>query len=217
MTAIAAPLRGHASGPLAAWVQVVLVAVGLAAIVAVRWSATRAGLDGLAVGAAFGAGLLLLAAPYLGGGPRAAAIGTPAARRSRLLLSVVVGSVVGVALVAVTVVGPALGGVERVPGFGRPAVAFLPWVLVTILVASTEEAVLRGVLFDRVDRAAGVVPALILTTAAFALLHVPFYGWHVVPLDLAVGLYLGGLRVATRSVAAPAAAHAVADLATWSL
>ena len=52
-------------------------------------------------------------------------------------------------------------------------------------------------------------------TVAFALLHVPLNGWHVVPLDLAVGLGLGGLRVATRSVVAPAAAHAIADLATW--
>jgi membrane protease YdiL (CAAX protease family) len=51
----------------------------------------------------------------------------------------------------------------------------------------------------------------------FALMHVPLYGWHVVPLDLAVGLALGGLRVATRGVAAPAVAHAVADLATWWL
>ena len=54
-----------------------------------------------------------------------------------------------------------------------------------------------------------------VTSVAFALMHVPVYGWHVVPLDLAVGVVLGGLRLATRSVAAPAAAHAVADLATW--
>jgi hypothetical protein len=38
-----------------------------------------------------------------------------------------------------------------------------------------------------------------------------------VPLDLAVGIVLGGLRIATRSVAAPAAAHATADIATWWL
>ena len=83
-----------------------------------------------------------------------------------------------------------------------------------MLVASAEEAVLRGVLFDRLTRAGGIPLAIGVTTLAFALLHVPLYGWHVVPLDLAVGLGLGGLRVATRSVAAPAAAHALADLAT---
>ena len=33
---------------------------------------------------------------------------------------------------------------------------------------------------------------------AFGLLHVPLYGWAALPLDLAVGLLLGGLRMATR-------------------
>ena len=46
-------------------------------------------------------------------------------------------------------------------------------------------------------------------------MHVPFYGWHVVPLDLGVGVFLAGLRLASGSVAAPAIAHIVADLATW--
>jgi hypothetical protein len=46
-------------------------------------------------------------------------------------------------------------------------------------------------------------------------MHVPLYGWHVVPLDLGVGLWLAGLRLATGGIAAPAIAHAVADLATW--
>jgi membrane protease YdiL (CAAX protease family) len=90
-------------------------------------------------------------------------------------------------------------------------------VLVTILVAAGEEAILRGAMFAAVVRAAGGLAAVLVTTLAFALLHVPLYGWHVVPLDLAVGLVLGGLRVATGGVAAPAAAHAVADLATWWL
>jgi membrane protease YdiL (CAAX protease family) len=58
---------------------------------------------------------------------------------------------------------------------------------------------------------------VILTSAVFALMHVPLYGWHVVPLDFAVGLGLAGLRLTTRSLVAPAAAHAVADLATWWL
>ena len=47
------------------------------------------------------------------------------------------------------------------------------------------------------------------------MLHVPLYGWHVVPLDLGVGLFLGGLRLLTGGAVAPAVAHTVADLATW--
>jgi membrane protease YdiL (CAAX protease family) len=93
----------------------------------------------------------------------------------------------------------------------------VPWALITLLVAAGEEAVLRGVLLDRLERVAGLIPAIALTTIAFALIHVPLYGWHVVPLDLAVGLVLAGLRISTSGLAAPIAAHAVADLATWWL
>ena len=219
MTANSAPIARVAPGSrrdVPAWRQAALVAAGLAAIVAARLAATRAGLDPIAVGAAFGAALLLLAAPGFVG-LQIVAGRVAAARLGELSRAVIIGSVVGLALVAATVVGPALAGGTSVPGLGRPEVAFLPWALVTILVASAEEAVLRGVLFDRIVRAGGIGPALAITTVAFALLHVPLYGWHVVPLDLAVGLALGGLRVATRSVVAPAAAHAVADLATWWL
>ena len=88
----------------------------------------------------------------------------------------------------------------------RPAGAFVPWAAVTVLVATGEELLLRGALFDAVDEAGGTV-ALLVTSVVFALLHVPLYGWHVVPLDLGVGLWLGGLRLATGGVAAPARAR----------
>jgi hypothetical protein len=42
---------------------------------------------------------------------------------------------------------------------------------------------------------------------------VPLYGWGAVPLDLAVGVWLGGLRLVTGGWAAPAVAHTFADLA----
>ena len=57
--------------------------------------------------------------------------------------------------------------------------------------------------------------AVAVTSLAFALIHVPLYGWHVVPLDFAVGVWLAGLRLASGGVAAPAIAHSLADLATW--
>ena len=215
MTALSTPFGRSTSSSLGAWGQAVLVAAGLAAITGARWGATRGGLDALAIGAAFGLALLLLAAA--GFGPLAQTEGVPRIDLRRLTSGAVVGAVVGLALASAAVIGPALGGSTRIPGVGRPDVAFVPWALVTILVASAEEAVLRGVLFDRVARAGGAPLAIGVTTVAFALLHVPLYGWHVVPLDLAVGLGLGGLRVATRSFAAPAVAHAVADLATWWL
>ncbi len=39
---------------------------------------------------------------------------------------------------------------------------------------------------------------------AFAGMHIPLYGWSAVPLDLAVGLVLGALRIVSRSWTAPA-------------
>ena len=115
----------------------------------------------------------------------------------------------------VALAGASLAGAAHVSGLGRPAAAFGPWALVTVTVAVAEEAVLRGLLFDRLRRAGGPLLALAATTVLFALMHVPLYGWHVVPLDLAAGLALGGLRIVSRGILAPAIAHAVADLATW--
>jgi len=128
-----------------------------------------------------------------------------------------IGALVGLGLVVLAGAGLSLGGRSGVPGLGRPAAPFLPWVGITVLVAVAEEAVLRGRLFDAARAAGGLPIAITVTTAAFALMHVPLYGWHVVPLDVGVGLVFAGLRLTTGRVAAPAAAHAVADLATWWL
>jgi membrane protease YdiL (CAAX protease family) len=190
-----------------AGLEAALLVGGLAALVVARAGASRAGLEPLGVGAAFGVGLLVLS--VVGGARR------PAVRE--VGPAAVAGALVGLALVAAGVAGPALGGSVVVGGLGRPAAAFVPWAVVIIGVAVGEEAILRGALFDRVLRTGGGPAALFVTTLAFALLHVPLYGWHVLPLDVAVGLALGGLRLATGSFAAPAVAHAVADLATWWL
>jgi membrane protease YdiL (CAAX protease family) len=56
-----------------------------------------------------------------------------------------------------------------------------------------------------------------VTSVAFALMHVPTYGVPAVPLDLGVGLVLGGLRVLSGGPGAPAVAHVAADLAAWFL
>ena len=98
-----------------------------------------------------------------------------------------------------------------------PLGGYLPWALGVVVVAVAEEALLRGSLFAAIDRRAGTAAAIGVTSLAFALLHVPLYGWGVVPLDLAVGVWLGALRATTGSVTAPALAHALADLAGWWL
>jgi membrane protease YdiL (CAAX protease family) len=103
------------------------------------------------------------------------------------------------------------------PGFGidvaSPNAAIALWTPVVALVAVAEEMVLRGALFDAVREWRGDGAALVATTLLFALIHVPLYGVGALPLDLAVGLLLGGLRVVSRGVLAPAVAHVIADLA----
>lgn len=91
---------------------------------------------------------------------------------------------------------------------------FVPWALAVVVVAGVEELFLRGALFDAIARpwvAVGV------SAVAFALLHLPMYGWEALPLDLAVGLVLGGLRVEAGTPAAPAVTHVGADLVGWFL
>ncbi|MQA64109.1 MAG: CPBP family intramembrane metalloprotease, partial [Actinophytocola sp.] len=61
------------------------------------------------------------------------------------------------------------------------------------------------------------VAAIGVCAVVFALLHVPLYGWWIVPLDLAVGVFLGALRWVSGSVVAPATAHVLANLAGWWL
>ena len=194
--------RPGAGSVLAAWTAPVGLVTVLAVVVGLRWAATRAGLDALAVGGLFGLAL----------------VGVAWRRPNRpLARNVAIGVVAGLALVGLTSLGAALAGNNLPSGLGRPAAPLLPWAAVTIVVATGEEALIRGRLYDATRRAGGTVTAIVLTTIAFGLLHVPLYGWHVVPLDLAVGLGFGGLRLLTRGVATPAAAHAVADLSTWWL
>ncbi len=94
---------------------------------------------------------------------------------------------------------------------------FVGWAVVVTVVATAEEVFLRGALYDAVEALSGAVPAIVVGAVCFALLHVPLYGWQVVPLDVAVGLVLGGLRQSTGTPAAPAVTHVGADLVGWFL
>jgi membrane protease YdiL (CAAX protease family) len=103
------------------------------------------------------------------------------------------------------------------PGGSLGAARFPAWAVVVTAVAVTEEAFLRGALWQAVSAWRGDVAALAATTVAFALLHVPFYGPGIIPLDLAVGLLLGGLRMVSGGIADSVTAHLLADLAGWWL
>jgi membrane protease YdiL (CAAX protease family) len=178
-----------------------LILAGMAGIVGLRWAATvHATAGAVAIGLVFGLGLTTLA---LSGGWR------PMPERRWAVAAGAAGGAVLVLLAVVTRSG-------QLPWLA-PAAAFGPWVAVTVLVASAEELVLRGALFDELHLSLGTTGAVLVTSVVFALMHVPLYGWHVVPLDVGVGLWLAGLRLATGGIAAPAIAHTIADLATWWL
>jgi membrane protease YdiL (CAAX protease family) len=139
------------------------------------------------------------------------------------LLAVVCGSR-AVLSPRVVVIGAASAAVLVLPALARSGLAmslsprsFPSWAVLTAFVATAEEAFLRGALFDAVERRWNAHAAVVIAAVAFAGLHVPFYGWHVVPVDLAVGVVLGAARLAAGTWTAPAIAHAGADLAGWWL
>jgi membrane protease YdiL (CAAX protease family) len=94
---------------------------------------------------------------------------------------------------------------------------FLVWAVVVTVVATAEEMLLRGALYDALATRAGMWTAISVGALAFALLHVPMYGWGAVPLDAAVGVWLGVLRAVTGSITAPTVTHVVADWAGFWL
>ena len=184
----------------AAWLLVVLTGAALA----------RAALNGhttlsaFATGAAFGASLVATAAIT---GWR------PAMPRPGSLL---LGAAGGLLLIAL----PRLVHPSLPAAVGMRPEPLLAWGLVTAVVVVGEEALLRGVLFTACDAASGPLAAVLVTSAAFALMHVPLYGWQVVPLDLGVGVLLGGMRLATGGIGGADRGRPVgmlADLSTWWL
>ena len=208
MTAVAATGRGlpHLErSRILGGGRILVVMTLLAAAIATRRTLVVGGADGLLVGVGFGVALVGIG---FTGGWRP---GRPSI--AFLARSAAVGSAAALALIALVIVGRAHG--PWIPL--DPAASLLPWAQVTLLVATAEEVVIRGALFRATEDVAGPAGAIAFTAAVFALLHVPLYGWAVVPLDLGVGVLLGGLRVLTGGVLAPVVAHVVADLAAWWL
>ena len=178
-----------------------LLTAGLALALGLRMAlagdeGTRSAAAGLAFAGALGA--LVIASPW-----------RPATPRLRDAL-------VGIGGGSILVL-PALyfRATTLVPVLGFPPSSFPTWVLVVGAVALSEEMLLRGALFAAIAASSGVTTAVSVTAIVFALLHVPLYGWGALPLDLAVGVWLSGLRAVTGSVTAPAVAHLLADGAAW--
>jgi membrane protease YdiL (CAAX protease family) len=98
---------------------------------------------------------------------------------------------------------------------GRPLADFWAWAAVAAVIATLEEAAIRGALFQRWSEEAGPIAAIVAGAAVFALIHLPRYGLAAMPLDAAVGLALGGLRAVSGRVLPCAIAHTIADWGGW--
>lgn len=86
------------------------------------------------------------------------------------------------------------------------------WGIVAAVVAGVaEEAIFRRGLYGLLERW-GALLAVTGSATAFALVHVPLYGWRVVWLDLAAGLVFGWQRWASGHWSAPAITHAMANV-----
>lgn len=182
--------------------RIALGVVGLACAVAIRVAA--AGADGAAsIGAGVAFAVLVAAVAALTRSGRAGA---------RSVVAAPVGVLGALVLCVPAAVRHADGALPSAGWSG-----YVPWALGVIAVAVAEEALLRGSLYAALEHRAGTAAAIAATSCGFAALHVPLYGWSVVPLDLAVGVWLGVLRAVSGSVAAPGLAHALADLAGWWL
>jgi membrane protease YdiL (CAAX protease family) len=81
----------------------------------------------------------------------------------------------------------------------------------SVLAAVAEEALFRGGLF-RLLEGRGMAIAVAGSALAFALVHVPAYGWQAFPVDLGAGLLFSWQRLATGRWSVPAATHAAANL-----
>jgi hypothetical protein len=112
----------------------------------------------------------------------------------------------------VLAIGLAAIAVALVAG-GRPAASPVAvWSLpLALLAAVAEEALFRRAAYAALERH-GAVIAVGVTAAAFALVHVPLYGWAALPVDLGAGLLLSWQRWASGTWTVPAATHAAANV-----
>ncbi len=132
----------------------------------------------------------------------------PPQRRSTWGRAAVAGLAIGMLLVA-PLAGHGLSA--------RPLDTFWIWGAVVVVIATLEEAVLRGTLQCLWTEEAGVAVGMAASALVFALIHLPRYGLAALPLDIGVGLSLAGLRAVTGRIVGCAVAHVIADWGAWFL
>ena len=115
------------------------------------------------------------------------------------------------------VIGLAAVGIAAMTA-GRPAaMSFAPLAIpLSLLAAFAEEALFRRAAYGWLERY-GTLVAILGSAALFALVHVPFYGFAALPVDLGAGLLLSWQRWASGTWTVPAATHAAANFLAMSM
>lgn len=94
---------------------------------------------------------------------------------------------------------------------GVPVRTTLVGIGASIAAAIGEEIVFRRGLYGALERR-GALIAVLVAALAFGIVHVPMYGWTIVPVDVGAGLVFGWQRWASGSWTSPAATHVSANL-----
>lgn len=135
-------------------------------------------------------------------GVGAAAALAPADRKERAPLRI---------CVSAFVLGAGAFLIVRTRSVYLPSVATLAAGAGSLAGAVAEEIFFRRLVYNALARwGAGV--AIVGAALAFAAVHVPVYGFAVLPIDITAGLILGWQRRATGTVTVPALTHIVANL-----
>jgi membrane protease YdiL (CAAX protease family) len=98
-------------------------------------------------------------------------------------------------------------------GAGRIVVRAAPAaVAASVVAAVAEEAFFRRLVYGWLASSWGTAGAICGSAVAFAAIHVPVYGFAVLPIDTAAGLLLGWQRWMTGGWSASGLTHVAANL-----
>lgn len=112
---------------------------------------------------------------------------------------------------AVTTAGIAACALVRIALPGVPVRTTVVGIVASVVAAIAEEVVFRRGLYGALERW-GPLVVVVASAIAFGLVHVPMYGWTVVPVDVGAGLVFGWQRWASGGWTSPAATHVAANL-----
>ena len=111
----------------------------------------------------------------------------------------------------VTVAGVAACALVRAALPGAPMHATAFGLLASVAAAFGEEIVFRRGLYGALERR-GALVAVVVAALVFGVVHVPMYGWAVVPVDVGAGLVFGWQRWASGGWTSPGVSHAAANV-----